>query len=161
MLYVVVIVNENDIVVINEIWFGDNDWLFVLVVYLVGVDVLVLLLDIDGFYDCDLCKIVDVMFILEVFGLVDLDGVVVGCSSYLGIGGMVFKVVVVLLVVDVGVLVLLVFVVDVVIVFVDVLVGMVFVVWFVCLLVWWFWVCYVVEVIGVLIFDVGVVCVVV
>lgn len=45
------IINENDTVAVEEIKFGDNDTLAALVSTLVDADLLVLLSDIDGFYD--------------------------------------------------------------------------------------------------------------
>jgi glutamate 5-kinase len=56
---VVPIVNENDSVAIDEIecrelkLFGDNDTLSAVVAKLIGADLLIILSDIDGFYDCD------------------------------------------------------------------------------------------------------------
>lgn len=56
---IVPIVNENDSVSIDEIEygekrvFGDNDTLSAIVAELVDADLLVILSDIDGFYDCD------------------------------------------------------------------------------------------------------------
>lgn len=47
------IVNENDTVVVEEIRFGDNDNLSALVAGLVEADLLVILSDVDGFYDRD------------------------------------------------------------------------------------------------------------
>ncbi len=51
------IVNENDTVSTREIFyngtFGDNDALSALVAKLVGADLLIILSDIDGLYDCD------------------------------------------------------------------------------------------------------------
>jgi len=47
------IVNENDTVAYQEIKVGDNDTLAALVAKMVGADLLVLLTDIDGFYDSD------------------------------------------------------------------------------------------------------------
>ncbi|HHW00666.1 MAG TPA: glutamate 5-kinase [Clostridiaceae bacterium] len=58
-LGIVPIVNENDSVSIDEIEygehrvFGDNDTLSAIVSKLVKADVLIILSDIDGFYDCD------------------------------------------------------------------------------------------------------------
>lgn len=45
------IVNENDTVVVEEIRFGDNDNLSALVTSLVEADMLIILSDVDGFYD--------------------------------------------------------------------------------------------------------------
>jgi glutamate 5-kinase len=55
---VIPVVNENDSVCIEEIEsehqiFGDNDTLSAVVAVLVSADLLVLLSDIDGLYDCD------------------------------------------------------------------------------------------------------------
>ncbi|MCW8860304.1 MAG: glutamate 5-kinase [Deltaproteobacteria bacterium] len=47
------IVNENDTVVVEEIRFGDNDNLSALVTTLVDADMLIILSDVDGFYDQD------------------------------------------------------------------------------------------------------------
>lgn len=47
------IVNENDTVVVEEIRFGDNDNLSALVTNLVEADLLIILSDVDGFYDQD------------------------------------------------------------------------------------------------------------
>ncbi len=48
---VIPIVNENDVISSYEIEFGDNDTLSAYVANLVNADVLVILSDIDGFYD--------------------------------------------------------------------------------------------------------------
>ena len=50
---IVPIVNENDTVAVEEIKFGDNDTLAVLVSHLTESDLLVLLTDTDGFYEMD------------------------------------------------------------------------------------------------------------
>jgi glutamate 5-kinase len=47
------IINENDSVITEEIQFGDNDCLSALVTNLIQADLLVILTDIDGFYDAD------------------------------------------------------------------------------------------------------------
>ncbi len=47
------LVNENDSVVVREIKFGDNDNLAALLTSLAEVDLLLLLTDLDGVYDCD------------------------------------------------------------------------------------------------------------
>ena len=48
---VIPIINENDSVVIKEIKFGDNDYLSAQVAGLVEADLLILLSDVDGFYN--------------------------------------------------------------------------------------------------------------
>ena len=50
---VVPVVNENDSVAVEEIQVGDNDQLSALVSHLVDADLLLILTDIDGFYDKD------------------------------------------------------------------------------------------------------------
>ena len=54
---IIPIVNENDTVSIDEIEnivrFGDNDNLSAIVAGLFNADLLIILSDIDGFYDCD------------------------------------------------------------------------------------------------------------
>lgn len=56
---IVPVVNENDSVAVDEIEsginrvFGDNDTLSAIVAELVSADLLIILSDIDGFYDCD------------------------------------------------------------------------------------------------------------
>ncbi|MEE2776829.1 MAG: glutamate 5-kinase [Acidobacteriota bacterium] len=52
-LGVMPIVNENDTVAIEEIKFGDNDRLSALVTQLVEAQLLILLTDVDGFFDAD------------------------------------------------------------------------------------------------------------
>ncbi|MCI5893631.1 MAG: glutamate 5-kinase [Clostridiales bacterium] len=52
-LGVIPIVNENDVISTYEIEFGDNDTLSAYVAELVRADLLVILSDIDGFYDSD------------------------------------------------------------------------------------------------------------
>jgi glutamate 5-kinase len=47
------VINENDTVVVDEIKFGDNDNLSALVSNLVESQLLIILTDIDGFYDAD------------------------------------------------------------------------------------------------------------
>jgi glutamate 5-kinase len=47
------LVNENDTVVVREMKFGDNDNLAALLTPLVEADLLLLLTDLDGVYDCD------------------------------------------------------------------------------------------------------------
>ncbi len=51
--HVIPIINENDSTVVDEIRFGDNDRLSALVTNLVQADLLVILTDIEGFYDRD------------------------------------------------------------------------------------------------------------
>ena len=54
---IIPIVNENDTVSTREIYhngtFGDNDTLSAIVAALINADLLIILSDIDGLYDCD------------------------------------------------------------------------------------------------------------
>jgi glutamate 5-kinase len=52
-LGVLPIINENDTVAVEEIRFGDNDTLSVLVATMVGSDLLVILTDLEGLYTAD------------------------------------------------------------------------------------------------------------
>ena len=52
-LGVLPVINENDTVAVEEIKFGDNDHLSVLVATLLGADLLVILTDLDGLYTAD------------------------------------------------------------------------------------------------------------
>jgi glutamate 5-kinase len=47
------IINENDTVVVEEIKFGDNDQLSIMIAGLIGADLIVTLTDTEGLYDCD------------------------------------------------------------------------------------------------------------
>ncbi len=53
---VIPIVNENDVVSTEELEFGDNDTLSAYVAVLVEADLLIIMSDIDGFYDSDPSK---------------------------------------------------------------------------------------------------------
>ncbi|WP_428622148.1 glutamate 5-kinase [Sedimenticola sp.] len=92
-LGVVPVVNENDTVANQELRFGDNDTLAALVANLVEADLLVLLTDQQGLYDCDPRHNPDAVLINE--SRVDdpvLDQVAGGSSGLLGQGGMVTKI---------------------------------------------------------------------
>ncbi len=47
------VINENDSISFEEILFGDNDNLSAIVADFSGADALIILTDIDGYYDCD------------------------------------------------------------------------------------------------------------
>lgn len=93
---IIPIVNENDTVSIDEIEnivrFGDNDNLSAIVAGLVNADLLIILSDIDGFYDADprsnenakMLKVVE-----EVTP--ELEECAGGAGSNLGTGGMITK----------------------------------------------------------------------
>lgn len=52
-MQVIPIINENDTVAVEEIKFGDNDTLSALVAGIVDADLLLILSDVEGLYDCD------------------------------------------------------------------------------------------------------------
>lgn len=92
-LGVIPIVNENDTVAFEEIKFGDNDTLAALVGTLIDADLVILLTDIDGFYDGDPRKNPDAKRI-SVVEVIDesIEGLAGNVGSKFGSGGMVTKI---------------------------------------------------------------------
>ena len=93
---IIPIVNENDTVAIDELVgnnFGDNDNLSAIVADLLDADLLVIMSDIDGLYDCDPRKNKDAKR-FEVVKLIDDDirKMASGSGSNRGTGGMITKV---------------------------------------------------------------------
>ncbi len=93
---IIPIVNENDTVAIDEIQnivrFGDNDNLSAIVSNLVSADLLIILSDIDGFYDSDPRKNKNSKMIKEVLEITEeLESCAGGAGSSLGTGGMATK----------------------------------------------------------------------
>lgn len=93
---IIPIVNENDTVAIDEIQnivrFGDNDNLSAIVAGLVSADLLIILSDIDGFYDSDPRKNKDSKLIKVVETVTkELEDCAGGAGSSLGTGGMATK----------------------------------------------------------------------
>ncbi|WP_075185932.1 glutamate 5-kinase [Teredinibacter haidensis] len=89
---VVPIINENDTVVTEEIRFGDNDTLAALVANLIEADVLCILTDQKGMYDCDPRKSALAEIVFEKSALSpDLDAMA-SSGGALGRGGMISKV---------------------------------------------------------------------
>lgn len=95
---IIPIVNENDSVTVDEIEsetnhvFGDNDTLSAIVATLVNADLLIILSDIDGFYDCDpraneCSKLISVIEKITP----ELEKCAGGVGSSRGTGGMVTK----------------------------------------------------------------------
>lgn len=92
-LGIVPIVNENDTVAVEEIRFGDNDTLAALVAGLIGASMVILLSDIDGFYDMDPRDHSDAHLLEEVAELTsDLICAAGGAGTAMGSGGMATKV---------------------------------------------------------------------
>lgn len=95
---IVPIVNENDSVAIDEIEygenriFGDNDTLSAIVAKLICADLLIILSDIDGFYDCDPRKNSCSHLISVVTEITpEIEKCAGGVGSKRGTGGMVTK----------------------------------------------------------------------
>lgn len=94
---IIPIVNENDSVSIEEIEnisrFGDNDNLASVVSVIVGADLLIILSDIDGFYDKNPKINFDAKLISEVLEITkELESFASGSSTDLGTGGMQTKI---------------------------------------------------------------------
>ena len=86
------VINENDTVVVDEIKFGDNDNLSALVTNLVDAQLLVILTDIDGFYDADprdnpAAKLVPLVKAITK----EMERMAGGSGSSVGTGGMATK----------------------------------------------------------------------
>ncbi len=83
------IINENDTVSVNEILHGDNDRLSAEVARLISADGLVMLSDIDGFYDSDPRGNENAQLLDRVpIRAEALEAMVEGSGSALGTGGM-------------------------------------------------------------------------
>lgn len=93
---IVPIVNENDSVSIDEIEnicnFGDNDNLSAIVSELVNADLLIILSDIDGFYNKDPRKNKDSKLLKQILEVTEeFESFAGGAGSKLGTGGMITK----------------------------------------------------------------------
>ena len=89
---VIPVINENDTVVVEEIKFGDNDNLSALVTNLAEAHLLVILTDIDGFYDSDPRSNPDAKLIHLVRSITrETERAAGGSASTVGTGGMVTK----------------------------------------------------------------------
>ena len=101
---VIPIVNENDAIATHEIKFGDNDTLSALVAKLVDADLLILLSDIDGLYDCDPRKNPNAKLTSLVKEITeDIEDCAGDAGSKLGTGGMNTKIKAAKIAVDAGV----------------------------------------------------------
>lgn len=93
---IIPIVNENDTVAIDEIEnivkFGDNDNLSAIVASLVNADLLIILSDIDGFYDSNPRENKDAKLISTIDKITpEIEAGAGGVGSSLGTGGMITK----------------------------------------------------------------------
>ncbi len=89
---IVPIINENDTVAVEEIKFGDNDNLSALVTNLTEAHLLVILTDIDGFYEADPRTNPDARLIPLVKAVTrEMEQAAGGSGSLVGTGGMITK----------------------------------------------------------------------
>ncbi|RJP70333.1 MAG: glutamate 5-kinase [Candidatus Abyssobacteria bacterium SURF_17] len=89
---IVPIINENDTVAVNEIKFGDNDTLAAVVAAKMQADLLIILSNIDGFFDCDPRKSAVPKLIEEVTNISDdLKKMCGAPSGETSVGGMASK----------------------------------------------------------------------
>lgn len=95
---IIPVVNENDSVAVDEIEcdihrvFGDNDTLSAIVADLIGADLLIILSDIDGFYNCDPRENCDSKLISVIDDINDdIEKCAGGAGTGRGTGGMVTK----------------------------------------------------------------------
>ena len=92
-LKTVPIVNENDTVAVDEIKFGDNDYLSYVVASLVKADLLIILTDTDGFYDKNPRDFEDAMLLHTITDLSEkIEALAGGAGTSFGTGGMLTKV---------------------------------------------------------------------
>lgn len=90
---IIPIVNENDTIAYDEIVFGDNDTLSAVVAGLVRAELLIILSDIDGLYDCDPHQNPQAKIIPYVCGITDeIKNAAGGAGSAHGTGGMITKI---------------------------------------------------------------------
>ncbi len=87
------IINENDTVVVDEIRFGDNDNLSAMVTNLCEANILVILSDVDGLFDCNPRTNPGAKLIHEVERITEeIEHMAGVCNSDIGTGGMYTKV---------------------------------------------------------------------
>lgn len=90
---IVPVINENDTVAVEEIKFGDNDNLSALVTNLSEANLLVILTDIDGFYDADPRSNKNARLVPLVRGVTrEIEQAAGGSGSLVGTGGMATKI---------------------------------------------------------------------
>lgn len=89
---IIPVINENDTVVVDEIKFGDNDNLSALVTNVAEADLLLILTDVEGLYDCNPSVNPDARLIPLVTAITrDLERAAGGSGSSVGTGGMATK----------------------------------------------------------------------
>lgn len=89
----IAIVNENDVVAVDELKFGDNDTLSALVAGLVDADLLIILSDIEGLYTADPRKDSNASLISQIAEITpEVEALAGGAGSLTGTGGMFTKI---------------------------------------------------------------------
>ncbi len=89
---IIPIVNENDSMSVEEIRFGDNDTLSAIVAKLIHADLLIVLSDIEGFYDGDPRKNPDAKMISVIEEITEeVEKSAGGAGTRRGTGGMITK----------------------------------------------------------------------
>lgn len=90
---IVPIINENDTVAVDEIKFGDNDTLAAVVASKMNADMLIILSNVDGLYDCDPRKSSSPHLIEEIHDLTDsIRNMCGNASAETSVGGMKAKI---------------------------------------------------------------------
>jgi len=86
---IIPIVNENDSVSVEEIKFGENDTLSAIVAKLINADLLIILSDIDGFYESDPKKSPEAKIISAIYSITpEVEKRAGGAGTMRGTGGM-------------------------------------------------------------------------
>jgi glutamate 5-kinase len=89
---IIPIVNENDSVSVEEIKFGENDTLSAIVSKVINADLLIILSDIDGFYESDPRKNPDAKMLSVISEITpEIEKAAGGAGTKRGTGGMITK----------------------------------------------------------------------
>jgi glutamate 5-kinase len=91
-MQIIPIINENDTISTDEIEFGDNDTLSAHVAVLSEADLLIILSDIDGFYNGDPRKDENAQIISKVTSIEEIEEFAGNTGSHFAKGGMVTKI---------------------------------------------------------------------
>ena len=90
---VIPIINENDVVTVEQLKFGDNDTLSAMVASIVDADALILLTDIDGLYDKNPQTCPDAKLLERVTEITpEIEAIAGGAGTKMGTGGMFTKI---------------------------------------------------------------------
>lgn len=90
---VIPIINENDVVTVEQLKFGDNDTLSAMVASIVDADALILLTDIDGLYNKNPQTCPDAKLLERVTEITpEIEAIAGGAGTKMGTGGMFTKI---------------------------------------------------------------------